>query len=664
MTMTQSHGVLAPGLLAQAARLGGQVHWAAPITARQVHTPAGERAVPHWVQFLQVMYWQEPGVLKDAQGRRVDFPYLDETSAHVVSEPRAWLTIARDHDCGLYLVDLDTTDGEYPDDPVVHRVQAGDSGQPVPDGVPLSQVLASLTWSPQWLEYGRACLRGDVADIHAALERGAGTGPLDEHGITPLHLAALSRDDAAVSALLERGADPDARTGTSAHIYRTYTAAPGPRAPLHIIKAAVTPLLLAVETLRHGLSPQVPGIVKLLLDAGADPCAVQAGRHAPTPLETCDELSRLWVIRDDVGECRRLLQHAISASPQAHRARRAAARRLPEPAGSILASPGRDAYAATIYEEKGGGWRALTCRQMRAWLAAIYSDRDLVIDVGPSGEPRAVCPRPGLLAAMLEALTPVAGQLTLHVGTGSGWPAAVLAHRLGPRAVITVDEDSARRTIAEHRLAAAGYPEMRVRDTDVLHDAVGQPVDRILATAGGTHIPQVWLDHVAVGARIVAPVGAGVVCLEVTSRGRAQGHFLAAAYTPLHWHAPVPPEDIEQVAAAVRETNEVPLARVRGEDADLLLPLSLARPDVSVHATRDGGCLLRTPDGSIAQVTAGGTVQQTGPHLLWDSVRALHEQFPAPLHRTDFRIVLTRGRQVVWSPDHGPTWGLPVEPAD
>ncbi|MGI9004088.1 MAG: hypothetical protein ACR2GH_20975 [Pseudonocardia sp.] len=64
-------------------------------------------------------------------------------------------------------------------------------------------------------------------------------------------------------------------------------------------------------------------------------------------------------------------------------------------------------------------------------------------DTGPiSGEPTCSSTQPSLMASMLEALDTEPGQRVLEIGTGTGYNAALLAHRLGDTNVTTVDVDA------------------------------------------------------------------------------------------------------------------------------------------------------------------------------------------------------------------------------
>jgi SAM-dependent methyltransferase len=64
---------------------------------------------------------------------------------------------------------------------------------------------------------------------------------------------------------------------------------------------------------------------------------------------------------------------------------------------------------------------------------------------------------PSLMARMLEALDVRDGHRVLEIGTGTGYNAALLCHRLGPRNVVSIDIDPTLVAAARSRLADLGY---------------------------------------------------------------------------------------------------------------------------------------------------------------------------------------------------------------
>jgi protein-L-isoaspartate(D-aspartate) O-methyltransferase len=129
--------------------------------------------------------------------------------------------------------------------------------------------------------------------------------------------------------------------------------------------------------------------------------------------------------------------------------------------------------------------------------------------------------QPFIVAAMTEAAQLTPGERVLEIGTGSGYQAAVLAE-LGGVEVYSIEivEPLARRT--HELLAKMGYDKLHLRIGDGYKgwpDAA--PFDAIIVTAAPEKIPQPLIDQLAVGGRLVIPVGKqGDQDLKVIVRGK------------------------------------------------------------------------------------------------------------------------------------------------
>ncbi len=93
----------------------------------------------------------------------------------------------------------------------------------------------------------------------------------------------------------------------------------------------------------------------------------------------------------------------------------------------------------------------------------------------------------------------------LDVGTGSGYQAAILA-QLGAR-VISIERDQGLAEAAARRLSALGYTvEVVVGDGSLGHPAEA-PYAGIVVAAAAPEVPQALVAQLAIGARLVVPVG-------------------------------------------------------------------------------------------------------------------------------------------------------------
>jgi len=140
-------------------------------------------------------------------------------------------------------------------------------------------------------------------------------------------------------------------------------------------------------------------------------------------------------------------------------------------------------------------------RFVAAYLAAFaYDDGPLPIGKGQT------ISQPYIVAAMAEAVRIKPGERVLEIGTGSGYGAAVLSRIAGE--VYTVERIGELAETARGRLAALGYDNVHLREGDgSLGWPEHAPYEAILVTAGGPRVPKALLHQMAVGGRLVMPVG-------------------------------------------------------------------------------------------------------------------------------------------------------------
>jgi protein-L-isoaspartate(D-aspartate) O-methyltransferase len=107
---------------------------------------------------------------------------------------------------------------------------------------------------------------------------------------------------------------------------------------------------------------------------------------------------------------------------------------------------------------------------------------------------------------MTQLADPDATDRALEIGTGSGYQAAVLAEIVDTVYTIEIVPELAR--TARDRLGALGYDNVVVKEGDGYQGwPEHAPFDLILVTAAPDTIPPPLLDQLAVGGRLVAPVG-------------------------------------------------------------------------------------------------------------------------------------------------------------
>jgi protein-L-isoaspartate(D-aspartate) O-methyltransferase len=129
-----------------------------------------------------------------------------------------------------------------------------------------------------------------------------------------------------------------------------------------------------------------------------------------------------------------------------------------------------------------------------------YEDSPLPIEAGQT------ISQPYIVALMIEAAQIRPGDRVLEVGAGSGYAAAVMAAIA--EQVYTIERHAQLAELARRRFAGLGYRNIEVRVGDGTRGwPEAGPFDAILAAAGGPEVPDVLRAQLAIGGRLVMPVG-------------------------------------------------------------------------------------------------------------------------------------------------------------
>ena len=132
-----------------------------------------------------------------------------------------------------------------------------------------------------------------------------------------------------------------------------------------------------------------------------------------------------------------------------------------------------------------------------------YEDRPLPIEEGQT------ISQPYMVAFMAEAMELTGAERVLEIGTGSGYSAAVLS-RIVPR-VLSVERLPDLAATARKRLQLLGFNNI---DVHVGDGSLGlpqfAPFDAIVVTAGAPEVPAPLLAQLAIGGRLVIPVGSSI----------------------------------------------------------------------------------------------------------------------------------------------------------
>ena len=129
-----------------------------------------------------------------------------------------------------------------------------------------------------------------------------------------------------------------------------------------------------------------------------------------------------------------------------------------------------------------------------------YSDRPLSI-----GEKQTIS-QPYMVAVMTEALQLTGREKVLEIGAGSGYKTAILGEVA--RKVFSIERILSLTMKARTLLLDLGYANVEMTFSDGTQGWVREsPFDAIIVTAGSPDVPQPLVDQLAMGGRLVIPVG-------------------------------------------------------------------------------------------------------------------------------------------------------------
>ena len=320
--------------------------------------------------------------------------------------------------------------------------------------------------------------------------------------------------------------------------------------------------------------------------------------------------------------------------------------------------------------------------QHERWLDAVYSDDPLVTqrtEVPGTNLflPTSSSTRPSLMARMLGLLNANPQDRVLEIGTGTGYNAALLAHRLGDANVTSIDIDANLVDTARAHLAEIGYRPHLVAGDGAAGVSDRAPFTRILATAGVGAVPAAWVAQLA---------DQGLAVLDV--RGE-----LTSSLTVLHktypdkligWFLPVPGHFMWLRADAGNPlrhggtlattfdrrdphttTTAIPPADLQDSEFGFLLAFKAPGIQwIGPTTTRDGRevVAINSTDASWVEVsTEPGDAYEVvygGPTDLWSRIAQSHaswQEWGRP-RRTRFGLTAhDDGRQEVWLDEPGQT---------
>ncbi len=316
---------------------------------------------------------------------------------------------------------------------------------------------------------------------------------------------------------------------------------------------------------------------------------------------------------------------------------------------NAVAAVARHVLVPTVYQQDDTGqWRMVDVASPEG-LDLVYSPTTLVtklVDRGTHQESVSSSTKPDLMLRMLEILDPHEGDKVLEIGTGTGYNAALLAHRLGEDKVFSVDVDRDLVDGARQRLARLGlHPTLQTID-GIEGLPAHAPYDRIITTCSVNRIPWSWAQQLAPAGRVLVDlklaINAGNLVLLHRHPHRLEGRFTDrwASFMAMRHHDGAEPSTPAPRSDDCRQrlTTTPPnpwwdnhvvwfLAQFHGLPNDVTVGMHL---DPHTHKPTAG--FVSAPDGSWASVeltcTDGQyTVTEAGPKPLWSAVEQAHQLY-------------------------------------
>lgn len=317
-----------------------------------------------------------------------------------------------------------------------------------------------------------------------------------------------------------------------------------------------------------------------------------------------------------------------------------------------------------------------------AWWNAVYTDVPLTTqwdDGEHAGAGRGAMPSssnsmPTMVFSMLKALEVRGGERVLEIGTGTGWNAALLSHRLGSGNVVTVEVDASSAAEAQRRLARAAYAPLPIVADGADGYAKGAPYDRVIATCSVRDIPHAWVEQTRPGGVILAPWGPeyggeALVRLTAGGDGTASGHFVtSSAFMRLRRQRADRPSSLAYLsgpwpADGTRSSTGLSPEEIGGWLAMFAIGVQVPEAFPLTERYADGSYTLWLHDSAVTSWATADwepgrdeyEIVQSGPRRLWDAVAEAwtwwDDQGRPGFDR--FGLTVTADGQTVWldSPD-------------
>ncbi|MFN2496335.1 MAG: methyltransferase domain-containing protein [Pseudonocardiaceae bacterium] len=298
----------------------------------------------------------------------------------------------------------------------------------------------------------------------------------------------------------------------------------------------------------------------------------------------------------------------------------------------------------------------------QTWMRAVYSNDYIVTQVddgAPDGEGEytSSTSMPSIMLAMLNHLDTHQGHRVLEIGTGTGYNAALLAHRLGADNVVSIEIDPEIAQQARTNLATAGHHVTVITADGAAGHPPAAPYDRIIATCSVQTVPWAWVAQTRPGGVIVTPWGPPMandhlLRLDVGPDSATGTIVDSVGFMRLRaqrWHVTDEPDDFPDIAT--HSDTDLDPHQVLGNHSTLPVALHLGgcRAIFETDPTTGNETLWLLAADSWAAIT-NGHVRQAGARKLWDDAVTAHQWWIAHDRpdRQQFHLTITPERQWIW----------------
>ncbi|MFE1176844.1 methyltransferase domain-containing protein [Streptomyces sp. NPDC058773] len=345
----------------------------------------------------------------------------------------------------------------------------------------------------------------------------------------------------------------------------------------------------------------------------------------------------------------------------------------------------RHVFVPAYFQSQGGTptvWKRVDSADGEDWYNPIYTNTTLVTRLDQqsgeaserqtSGVPTSSSTQPSLTARMLEILDIQEDDEVLDAGTGSGYQAALIAHRQkGAQRLVTADIDPELTEAAQASLKTLGY-EPDVLTVDVSAWRWQKQFHKVIVTCSLPRITATLQAAVAPGGRLVAnvfpPLSSALAVLDAHSDGRLEGRFHVdgGSFMPARGLTADPRPSSGELPDESEGATDLPITAFDSYHFNFLLAAQL--PGVQLqYGTDDNGQAMRRlvmPDGTWAAgyfpADEPSLFRESGARGIWETVVSRWAWFVENGHPTWDRFGLTvtpEGEHRIWfETPEGPSW--------